>query len=670
MIYHLKRLACISLLFFISGCNISGTVAIDGKGVEGLTVVLNGNTEKTTLTDENGKYVFKSLKHGSYNVCVYPGNGYSGSLKRAVKKGYDWASVSHVDFLADASSARQISTGKIMGVAEKNGAHGYFGIPYAKPPVKELRWKAPQVADTWEGTYLALTPESKCTQVAGLLTGDEEKYFGDPVGSEDCLYMNLWSPSFKKENIPKDDKKLPVMLWIHGGGNSTGHGGLYDGKVLAHTYRTIVITINYRLGPFGWFVHPALREEETTEKDRSGNYGTMDILHALEWIQENIENFGGDPNNVTVFGESAGGRNILSLLISQAAEELFDRAIIQSAGVGLNTIAKGENYSDDPGLPGHDFSSREIINRLLVADGISLDRDAAKSHQQHMSNKSIRDFLYSKGKDEIMAYYGEGMGGMVSFPQIFRDGLIFPDEDMMALFSEGRFHQVPIIIGSNRDEAKLFMVLDPSYVDVIFGLPIIVKDKNFYKLAAKYKSDFWKAGGVDEIAIEIKKFTDDVFVYRFDWDEEPNFLGIDLGFMLGAGHGLELAYPFGTPDNFIVPSFKNIVYTTRNLPGRSYLAETMSSYWAEFAYEGNPGKGRDSYPGIQWEIWTDLEDIENTLIFDTPDDQGIHMTHMLITRKKITQALQDEDMLTQEQQCKLYKELVGEDSFFAENCGK
>ena len=567
----IQTLICLIPFVVLSGCNISGTVSVDGLGIGGATVILSGDSSETVTTDKNGKFTFKSIHKGSYTVSVIPSSGYAGNPQRQVKKTYDFLSISNVDFIADASSLREISEGSVIGYKEDNGAHGYLGIPYAKPPVEELRWKSPQKKEAWEGAYLALSHGSKCTQVAGLLTGDDEKDFGKTVGSEDCLYLNLWAPFFDKTNIPKGEDKLPVMLWIHGGGNSSGEGALYDGKVLAERHHLIVITLNYRLGPFGWFAHPSLRGDDATEKDKSGNYGTLDIIQALEWVQENIEHFGGDPNKVTLFGESAGGHNILTMMISKQAEGLFDRAIIQSAGIGSNTIQEGENYKDDPDNPGHELSSREIINMLLVNDGTAVDRENAKIIQQKMTDKEVAEYLYGKENNEIMACYGEGIGGMVRLPKIFRDGLIIPENDMMTLFSDGDFNQVPVIIGTNRDEAKLFMILDPEFVDEIFGLPLIIKDKTYYELTAKYRTDKWKATGVDEIARELKKTGDDIFVYRFDWDEEPNILGIDIGFMLGAAHGLELAYPFGTPENFLVPGFKNIVYTKKNRPGRFFF---------------------------------------------------------------------------------------------------
>src|SRR5262249_4077891 len=138
---------------------------------------------------------------------------------------------------------------------------------------------------------------------------------GTPVGSEDCLTLNVWTPRFAAADVPRGGARLPVMVWIHGGGNTIGHAAFFDGGHLAATEEVVVVTIQYRVGPFGWFRHPALATDGVSALERSGNYGTLDQVRALEWVRDNIEAFGGDPGNVTVFGESAGALDTLMLLL-------------------------------------------------------------------------------------------------------------------------------------------------------------------------------------------------------------------------------------------------------------------------------------------------------------------------------------------------------------------
>ena len=200
----------------------------------------------------------------------------------------------------DPASRRMTRSGAVVGFQEERyGGHAWLGIPFAKPPVGPLRWRAPQRPEQWIGTREALAFGSACTQVGGL-TGK-----GAPVGSEDCLYLNVYAPRFTEAQAPKAGARLPVMLWIYGGGNFTGDAGQYTGGNLAATHKLIVITTNYRVGPFGWFRHAALRADGADDLDRSGNFGTLDLLRALQWIRENA-----DPGDTIALW----GRSIQNLL--------------------------------------------------------------------------------------------------------------------------------------------------------------------------------------------------------------------------------------------------------------------------------------------------------------------------------------------------------------------
>jgi para-nitrobenzyl esterase len=290
--------------------------------------------------------------------------------------------------IADPTSKRVTQSGELMGFTGQYGSHAWLGIPYAKPPVGALRWRAPQPPTPWAGTREALSFGSPCTQYASTFGGVTDAKPGTPVGSEDCLYLNIWAPRVDAKNIPRGDDRLPVMLWFHGGGHTIGEGGFYNGGNLAATQNVIVITMNYRLGPFGWFRHAALRGEGTSEADRSGNFGTLDLIRALEWTHENIAAFGGDPDNVTIFGESAGGMNVFNLLVSTRAEGLFHRAIAQSGSLMMDSVAEAENFIDDR-EPGHKSSSNEILLRLLIKDDLASDRNEAKRRLAAMSNEEI-----------------------------------------------------------------------------------------------------------------------------------------------------------------------------------------------------------------------------------------------------------------------------------------
>jgi para-nitrobenzyl esterase len=578
--------------------------------------------------------------------------------------------------VVDPATKRLTSTGSVMGFREDNSSHAWLGIPFAKAPVGKLRWRAPRPAEKWEGTRKALTIGSVCTQYGGQLSGVPRDMYGKIVGVEDCLYLNIWAPAFRPEKIPTGDDRLPVMVWIHGGGNSIGHGGSYSGKTLAARYKVIVVTFNYRLGPLGWFTHPALRGRETTHEDRSGNYGTLDIIRALTWVKINIALFGGNPKNITVFGESAGGRNTVSMLLSPRAKGLFHRAIVQSGAARTDTVAAAENYRD-AGVAGHYYSSREVINRLLIADKTAPDRKAARTYQDKMSDREIAEYLHGKSSPDILSVYKAWTAGMIYFPNLFQDGVVLARGDSLKKFkSTASYNAVPVILGTNRDEFKLFMAQNPEYVNRYFKVFVRIKDQELYKLVARYRSDAWKAFGADEIAAVLRKTQGpSVYVYRFDWDEEPSLLGMDMGILLGAAHGLEIPFVF---NNFSSGLGLGFLYTEDNRKGREALSDSMSSYWAQFAYSGFPGRGRGGKE-IEWKTWDNSPESDKFIIFDTSEGGGIRMSSNAITRRILKKRILAETGFTsREKHCETYVKIFRNTELWdgkeyenlGEGCGK
>jgi len=557
--------------------------------------------------------------------------------------------------LADPETERIISTGSVIGFKVDDNAHAWLGIPYAKAPVGDLRWKAPRPAEKWEGLLEATEISPVCTQFGGPMGNVDEDRYDEATGIEDCLFLNVWAPRYAPEDVPQGKERLPVMMWIHGGGNSVGQGGSYNGKAFASKYNVILVTINYRLGPFGWFSHPALRGENVTPEDKSGNYGTLDIIRALAWIKENISSFGGDPGNVTAFGESAGGRNAISMLLSPKAKGLFHKAVSQSGSSKTTEISKAENYIDAD-KPGDALSSREIINNLLIADNIVSDRKSAVDYQNKMSNHKIAEYLRSKSNLDLLSAYKPGPAGMIFFfPQLTRDGAVLPYGEPLSLFKDkSGYNAVPIILGTNRDEFKLFMMQDKEYVNIYLKMFFRVKDKKYYDLAASYTSDAWKATGADEIASVLRKTQGpDVFVYRFDWDEEPTILGMDMSRIVGAGHGFEIPFVFNDFDNLFAEL--DLFFTDENHPGRKALSDSISSYWAEFAYTGSPGKGRDGTE-IEWESWDNSStESDKFIVFDTARDQGIRMSFDAIFLEDLKKKIFAENGFpSKEKKCKIY----------------
>lgn len=538
----------------------------------------------------------------------------------------------------DDSTLRSTTSGDVVGFIDDHGSRAWLGIPFAAPPVEMLRWQAPEPAARSSELLEALVAGAACPQKPSQLTSQTES----PVtGSEDCLYLNIWAPPNAVD--------LPVMFWIHGGGNTIGHGGSYTGAKLATTHNVVVVSINYRLGLFGWFSHPALHTGDPL--DDSGNYGTLDMIEALKWTQANIGTFGGNPANITVFGESAGATDTLSMMASPLAKGLFQRAIVQSGGYSPVTIAAAQNYVEDGG---HESSGREIVNKLLVKEGKVADRAAAKTYQDDMGATDIRAYLREQTPESLYGLFENGGFGMINTPDLIGDGTVLPTLTAEQVFSSVDNHNaVPVILGTNRDEPTLFMTRDPRYVDTWFGVFNRLKDEAAYRRTVHYQASAWKARGVDELAQYMRAAGNPhVYAYRFDWDEEPSVLGYDLSVALGAGHALEIAFVFGEFERGL-----GISYIYPNDASQWALSTSMMSYWANMAYNGDPDKGRDGTEP-DWQAWG--TDGNTFIILDTPTDQGIRMTNEVVTAASVKAELDADTTFTkQEDRCALYVRMFG-----------
>ncbi|MFT7201307.1 MAG: para-nitrobenzyl esterase, partial [Glaciecola sp.] len=393
-----------------------------------------------------------------------------------------------MDRIALPEAIRDTIAGPVVGFADQDDTFGWLGIPFAAPPLGELRWAAPRLPEPWQKNREAIAFGNACVQLWGPLVGTTGEV-GQVVGNEDCLYLNVWAP---RNNSDTDSKGLPVMFWIHGGGNSIGTANTYPGHRLAGGENVVLVTINYRLGLLGWMSHPALRGEGRSASDASGNYGNLDMIAALEWVQKNITSFGGDPDNVTIFGESAGGLNVYSLMASPPAKGLFHRAIAQSGSTSTTPLWRAENFTDDE-QPGEALSSREWLSMQLQHAGKARDRKTAKVAQLALSDEEIMVFMHSRSPEQILKGISGG-AGMYRAPQNLRDGTILPKESLLTVFqSPERYNDVPLMTGSNRDEAKLFMAQDPNFVERRFGFLPHIKDIDAYNRTSAYISDAWKA---------------------------------------------------------------------------------------------------------------------------------------------------------------------------------
>jgi|LauGreDrversion4_2_1035121.scaffolds.fasta_scaffold01475_11 para-nitrobenzyl esterase len=541
----------------------------------------------------------------------------------------------------DPASSRQLDTGEIVGYANPAGGYSWLGIPYAAPPTGELRWRAPQPPKAWSGVRNALLPGEPCTQYGSQLGGVGAP--GSQQGSEDCLYVNVYAPKLSADEART--RSLPVMVWIHGGGNTVGHGAFVDGGVLAAREQVVVVTINYRLGPFGWFVppgNPRLDSHGPEDLDASGNYGSLDAVAALRWVQRNARALGGDPGNVTVFGESAGGTNALALLVTPTAEGLFHRLIVQSLGFGFSNVP-----TDDSPL-----STAAVLRRLLVSQGRAADAAAADALARRMTIEEQTVFLRSVDPWALYAAYPKPGSEWDRIPSVFQDGVVIRRGELAALLADPATHiDVPTILGTNRDEPKIFMAFDPRLVRSAFGLPYALRDPANYEREARYRSLLWKADGVDSIAERLATNGAPAYAYRWDWDEQGNAYGmIDLSMVVGAAHGLEIPFVFGF---FDLGPRSELLFHERNEAGRLELSARMMGYWAEFAATGNPGRGR-STESPQWLPWSADAAAARMMVFDTMTDSGIRMLPSNVSRETVVAVMQAES-LPDTDRCQLFR---------------
>lgn len=474
----------------------------------------------------------------------------------------------------------QLDSGQVRGlVVGADDVHVFRGIPFAAPPTGDLRWRPPQPAPAWNGVRECYSFGPAAPQkLSPMLATFPGMALGSSM-SEDCLYLNVWAPA------KKADAALPVMVWIHGGGYTMGAGSqrLYDGEDLARR-GAVVVSINYRLGALGFLAHPELSAE--SPQSASGNYGILDQIAALQWVQRNIGAFGGDPGRVTIFGESAGGGSVFTLVASPLAKGLFHRAIAQS-GPTLNFVnLKKSQY----GFPSAEQMGLEFAKSIKLPEGPGQAAALRKLSAEELLK--VTPALDEQPKEINIR------GNLLSMAPVV-DGHVLT-EDPMTAFAQGRVNDVPLLVGANRDEGTMFTMMArmPKSVEEYQTAMQANFAAQAPQIAAAYpvQTPAEARKAVADLVGDFIFVAPARFVARSMAGGAPAWFyhfahppAGPTGKMMGAHHGAEIAY-----------AMDNLELTAGVSTVDEQLRDAMVGYWLRFATTGDPnGPGLPEWPAYE-----------------------------------------------------------------------
>lgn len=525
-----------------------------------------------------------------------------------------------------ASVERRISLGVVVG-SDDAGTLSWKGLPFAKPPVGELRWRAPAEPEPWKASRSAQAFGPACASTGTLAgPGLNNRYddtiassLGRAVGSEDCLYLNVWRPA-------AETAKLPVIVYVHGGSNKTGYTAdpMFDGAALARTAGAVVVTVSYRLGVLGFFRSPHLRSDDAAEA--SGNFALLDLIQALRFVQREIAVFGGDAANVTLMGESAGAVNVYALLTSplvrKAQPALFHRALPMSGGISRAQDLPPNCVPVLLDTAVFDEQAELLLKQLLADDGEKRKPDDVAAYLRGKSADAILSLVAGK-----LTALSRGQSGPIA------DDLVM-SRDPIGAIQAGQYVKVPVLAGNTRDESRLFaglLALSPALGGVSGRL---VGDAELFAIARRYDPDaapqarieqwvparylpvdapttgyaartglldaYWFLPLRDSVLNALRARQAEVWHYRFDWRQAP----VPFNDIFGASHAFDLYFAFG---NFGPSVLSRLLFSKANEPGRLALSDSMMRTIGTFARQGNPNH---EALGVKWPAWP------ASLIFD------------------------------------------------------
>ena len=509
-------------------------------------------------------------------------------------------------------------SGQIEG-KKTSKAYIWLGVPYGKTE----RWKAPTAPDSWSRTRSCKRPR---------------KGKGD-----DCLFVNIYKPVSKKE-------KMPVMVFLHGGGNVGGTANRSFSSFVKET-GVIVVSVEFRQGAFGWLQSRGLQTGDRMTD--SGNFAMLDIKLALEWVQNNIEAFGGDKQNVTLSGFSAGARDALNCVISPAMKGLFHKVISFSGGMTTCSVREGRRWSN------------QKLAKILVRRGRFSNQKRALKYVKRIGKKKLNKLLYSLSDKEVKKIAGATSLRLTNFPQNFRDGKVIPKAGFDVL-EYGGYNRVPMILGSNNSEFA--NVSYKTLHRILVKNPKTFKNRaQFYRLLKKskeYGSKLQTSFYLERLAnkLSIDPYHEDFYTYRFKWGEDRRVVGANYARYVGAIHGMDVDFLLGRYKKGEAGTSDSI-YTRANLPGRQALTSVMRQYVSNFCHTGNPNgiDGQGNVP-VQWEKWRRVPGSKRIMTFSASRREAeVNMISRTINRAKVKRQMKRK---LSKRAYKLFRRRILNDRFF------
>ncbi|WP_346243851.1 carboxylesterase family protein [Shouchella clausii] len=515
---------------------------------------------------------------------------------------------------AEDATLRETQFGMVKGY-EEDQALIWMGIPYGGDASGDNRWKAPTDPEPWTEERDA----TKAGEVA-LQAGAD-----GVVGSENALNLDIYRPNNDKEN-------LPVLVYIHGGNNQTGNAQELSSASFVKNHDAIVVSVNYRLGALGFNPLPALKTG--SDEENSGNYTMLDLRKSLDWVQENIRNFGGDSDNVTVAGFSAGGRDVMAMLISPTFEGTFDKAISFSGGMTIADEEKSQKV----------FA--EAIAPLVVEDGIKENEEEA-AEWLLTSDEKVKAYLYQLEGDRLVSLMGNAGIRMSVFPHLYNDGTVIPEEG----FDTTTYHSVPLFMLTGEQEFSLFGRFDPYFAESVADGRIDTDEEiaNQYAFVNKYGGQLYSLFNLEESAEKMAdRYEAPIYGMEIQFGEEADVVGEDMA-KLGSFHGVFV--PLFDTDS---QNYTSLVGDAYESDGAKELSALFQDYLFEFMSSGDPN-GNDL---TEWTEWS--KDAEKNILFLNADSStaAAEMGSKDYSYTDILAAIEKDDTITDEQKTELLTKVL------------